>query len=57
MNDKVKITESTKEKLENTGVDLKNQDDIDLIQKVNESNVAVARMEEDKIVIKECLNG
>ena len=58
MNDKVEITENTKEKLENANIDLSNQNSSDLIEKINESNIAVARMnDEEKIVIKECLNG
>ena len=53
MNDKVEITENTKEKLENANIDLSNQNNSDLIEKINESNIAVARMnDEEKIVIK-----
>lgn len=55
MNDKVVITESMKDKL--SDIDLSNKNDSELIQSINETNIAVARLENDKIIVKESLNG
>lgn len=55
---KIEVTESVKEKLENNNVNLENTNTCEVIQNVNESGIAVARMNQDgKVVIKESLNG